>query len=156
MRRLRRIKLFIFWVLVALHAQALSTEIGDAGQEHAKAEKEKLSIAKIVMGAVSLLRKSHEISWIKIKTIMNNMQLQFFPPDLDFRSRDDAIVDDQNNAGSKVKRAVKKSFGTSKVTVEETAKSAAEVVGKAVRKTAEKVKENISDEDEGEESKSEL
>ncbi|XP_030463247.1 uncharacterized protein LOC115683012 isoform X2 [Syzygium oleosum] len=157
MRRLRRItKLFIFWVLVALHAQALSTEIGDAGHKHAKAEKEKLSIAKIVMGAVSLLRKSHEISWIKIKTIMNNMQLQFFPPDLDFRSRDDAIVDDQNNAGSKVKRAVKKSFGTSKVAVEETAKSAAEVVGKAVRKTAEKVKENISDEDEGEESKSEL
>lgn len=84
MRRLRRItKLFIFWVLVALHAQALSTEIGDAGQKHAKAEKEKLSIAKIVMGAVSLLRKSHEISWIKIKTIMNNMQLQFFTPDLE-------------------------------------------------------------------------
>ncbi|KAF7846708.1 hypothetical protein BT93_L3893 [Corymbia citriodora subsp. variegata] len=157
MKRLRRIaELFIFWVLVSLHTQALSTETGDGGQKHAKAKKEELSIAKIVMGAVSFLRESHKISWIKIKTIMNNMQLQFFPPDLDFRSRDAAIVDDQNNAGSKVRHAAKKSFGTSKVTVEETAKSVAEVVGKAVRKTAEKVKESKSDEDEGEESKSEL
>ncbi|XP_030527653.1 uncharacterized protein LOC115738969 [Rhodamnia argentea] len=158
MRKLGRItKLFVFWVLVSLHAQALSTEIGDGGQKHAEAEEEKKpSIAKVVTGAVSLLRKSQKISWIKIKTIMNSMQLQFFPPDLDFRSRDGAAVDDQNNAGSKVKQVVEKSFGTSKVAVEETAKSAAEVVGKAVRKTAEKVKESMSDDDEGEESRSEL
>ncbi|XP_039154968.1 uncharacterized protein LOC120286660 [Eucalyptus grandis] len=140
MKRLRRIaKLFIFWVLVSLHTRALSTDMGDGGQKHAKAKEEKPSIAKIVLGTVSRLRESHKISWIKIKTIMNNVQLQFFPPDLDFRSRDDAIVDNQNNAGSKVEHAVKKSFGTSKVTVEETAKSTAEVVGKAVRKTLEKV-----------------
>ncbi|XP_010027342.2 uncharacterized protein LOC104417831 [Eucalyptus grandis] len=105
---------------------------------------------------LSRLRESHKISWIKIKTIMNSVQLQFFPPDLDFRSRNDAIVDNQNNAGSKVEHAVMKSFGTSKVTVEETAKPTAEVVGKVVRKTAEKVKESMSDEDEGEESKSEF
>ncbi|KAF8019106.1 hypothetical protein BT93_H3859 [Corymbia citriodora subsp. variegata] len=71
------------------------------------------------MGTVSLLRESHKISWIKIKTIMNNVQLQFFPPDLDFRSSDVAIVDDQNNAGLEVKQAVKKSFGINQVTVEE-------------------------------------
>ncbi|KAL3728836.1 hypothetical protein ACJRO7_033423 [Eucalyptus globulus] len=157
MKRLSRIaKLFIFWVLVSLHTRALSTDIGDGGQKHVKTKEEKASIAKIVMGTVSHLRESHKISWIKIKTIMNNMQLQFFPPDLDFRSRDHAIVDNQNNVGSKVEHAVKKSFGTSKVTVEETAKSTDEVVGKAVRKTVEKVKESMFDEDEGEESKSEL
>ncbi|XP_010027330.2 uncharacterized protein LOC104417818 [Eucalyptus grandis] len=157
MKKLRRIaKLFIFWVLVSLNTRALSTDIGDGCQKHAKTKEEKPSIAKIVMGTVSRLKESHKISWIKIKTIMNNVQLHFFPPDLDFRSRDDAIVDNQNNAGSKVEHVVKKSFGTSKVTVEETAKSTAEVVGQAVRKTAEKVKESMSDEDEGEESKSEL
>ncbi|KAL3728821.1 hypothetical protein ACJRO7_033408 [Eucalyptus globulus] len=141
MKRLWRIaRLFIFWVLVSLHTEALSTDIGDGSQKHAKGKKEKLSIAKIVIGTVSLLIESHKISWIKIKTIMNSMQLQFFPPDL-------------NNAGPKVKWTVKKSFGTNKVTVKETAKSTAEVAGKAVRKMVEKVKERMSDEQKGEELK---
>ncbi|KAL3728846.1 hypothetical protein ACJRO7_033433 [Eucalyptus globulus] len=82
------------------------------------------------MGMVSLLRQSHKISKIKTKTIMNNVQLQFFPPDL---------VETR-----------KKSFGTSKVIVEETAKSAAEVLGKVVHKMAAKVKERMSNENEGE------
>lgn len=83
MKRLRRIaRLFIFWILVSLHTEALSTDIRDGSQKHAKARKEKLSIAKIVIGTISFLSESHKISWIMIKTIMNSMQLQFFPLDL--------------------------------------------------------------------------
>ncbi|KAL3728842.1 hypothetical protein ACJRO7_033429 [Eucalyptus globulus] len=90
MKRLQRMaKPFIFWVLVSLHTRALSIEIGDGGYRDlffdarlgsgtCGAKEEKLSIAKIVNGTVSLLRESHNIS---------------------FRSRDAAYVDDQNKAG---------------------------------------------------------
>ncbi|CAI9109202.1 OLC1v1008977C1 [Oldenlandia corymbosa var. corymbosa] len=94
--------------------------------------------------------KSPTQYWEKIKSTIYQLQIKFFPPDLDFRSifapSDKGINDDgQNSAGAAVKEAAEKSFQASKKTVEETAKSAAEAVGEAAHVTAEKVKEKIHD-----------
>ena len=61
-----------------------------------------------------------------------------------FRGTGTAKARGSDGAGEKMKEAVKKSIGTSKVTVEETAKSAAE----AVHKTAEKEKGSDYDKEE--------
>ncbi|XVF61775.1 hypothetical protein PTKIN_Ptkin08bG0157600 [Pterospermum kingtungense] len=98
-------------------------------------------LLQVVSNTISLLKKSHKSSWEKIKTIVHEFQLQFTPPNLDFRGTATAKDGVSDNVGENMKEAAKKSIGTSKVTVEETAKSAAE----AVHKTAEKVKESVSD-----------
>ena len=61
-----------------------------------------------------------------------------------FRGTDTAKARGSDSIGETIKAAVKKSIGTSKVTIEETAKSAAE----AVHKTAEKEKGSDYDKEE--------
>ncbi|GAU19709.1 hypothetical protein TSUD_78340 [Trifolium subterraneum] len=95
------------------------------------------------MDTVSLLRKSHESSWEKIKTVIHDLQMQFSPPSLDFRGMGNV---DQDG----MKEAVGKSFDKSKVSVEGTAKSAAELVGDAIHKTTEKVKDSTETDKESE------
>nr|KYP34725.1 hypothetical protein KK1_044303 [Cajanus cajan] len=91
------------------------------------------------MDTISLLRKSHKSSWEKFKIVMHDMQMQFSPPNLDFRGGG------YDGAKRTLKEAVGKSFDKSKEKVEESAETAAKVVEGAFHK----VKENTdSDHDE--------
>ncbi|XVF17127.1 hypothetical protein REPUB_Repub10bG0092600 [Reevesia pubescens] len=105
---------------------------------------EKPSFFHTISSTLSLLKKSHKSYWEKIRTIIHDFQLQFTPPNLDFRSTGTAKA----SLEEKMKEAVKKSFGTSKLTVEETAKSAAEAAGEAIHKTSKKIKGSVSDKEE--------
>ncbi|PKI33440.1 hypothetical protein CRG98_046171 [Punica granatum] len=123
--------------------QNISIGIGhpDNGAEHLAEEhnkKQEPSLAEIATDTISVIRYPHRVSWHKIKTLLNKVQLRLSPPDLDFRGSSDKA-----NAVQEMKEAVEKSFGSSKSTVEGSARSAA----KAVQKTAEKVKESMPDEE---------
>ncbi|KAF5745190.1 hypothetical protein HS088_TW07G00772 [Tripterygium wilfordii] len=102
-------------------------------------------LSKLVADTISILKRSHESYWEKIKTIVHEMQSQFSPPNLDFRGSEEAKAEIENGAGGKMKEAAGKSFESCKETVEESAKSAAEVVGHAVHETAQVVKEGMID-----------
>ncbi|RZB96879.1 hypothetical protein D0Y65_020535, partial [Glycine soja] len=86
--------------------------------------------------------KSHQSSWEKIKIVIHDLQMQFSPPNLDFRGT--GWVGDREYDGVKrtFREAVEKNFGKSKETVEESAETAAKVVEEAIHKTTEKVKES--------------
>ncbi|CAN0923007.1 hypothetical protein LINGRAHAP2_LOCUS33353 [Linum grandiflorum] len=96
---------------------------------------QKASLAKMATDTVSVLKDSYRSSWDKVKTIIRDMQLQFSPPNLDFKSEDG-----KKGAKDKVIGAAEKSVGVSKSTVEETAETAAKAVGSTVQMTADKVK----------------
>ncbi|XWS33242.1 hypothetical protein CRYUN_Cryun22dG0064600 [Craigia yunnanensis] len=136
--RRRSLTLFLLRLIILSH-QILSV-VCEGGQHN----EEKPSFFQVASSTISLLKKSHKSSWEKIKTIIHDFQLQFTPPNLDFRGTGTAKARGSDSAGEKMKEAVKKSIGTSKLTVEKTAKSAAE----AVHKTAEKVKGSVSDKEE--------
>ncbi|XWS44837.1 hypothetical protein CRYUN_Cryun15aG0083400 [Craigia yunnanensis] len=136
--RRRSFTLFLLQLIILSH-QIVSV-VCESGQQN----EEKPSIFQLVSSTISLLEKSHKNSWEKIKTIIHEFQLQFTPPNIDFRGTDTAKARGSDSVGETMKEAVKKSIGTSKVTVEETAKSAAE----AVHKIAEKVKGSDSDKEE--------
>ncbi|KAK6258978.1 hypothetical protein QQP08_002312 [Theobroma cacao] len=140
--RIRSFTLFLLWFIVLSH-QILSVVC-----QRAQYNEEKPSLFQVVSSTISMLKKSHKSSWEKIKTIIHDFQLQFTPPNLDFRGTGTATASGSDSVGENMKEAVKKSIGTSKVTVEETAKSAAEIAEGAVHKTKEKVKEIVSDKEE--------
>ncbi|KAJ9170289.1 hypothetical protein P3X46_018409 [Hevea brasiliensis] len=131
-------KWFLF-LFIILSLQFLFV-IGDAGQKIANNRQEKPPFAKMVLDTLTTLKKSHQTSWEKIKAIVHRIQLQFFPPNLDFRVADEV----ESQGGGKMKEAAGKSFEVSKTTAKESAKSAANVVGEAVQK----VKDKLSDEEE--------
>ncbi|KAL5818523.1 hypothetical protein ACOSQ4_022365 [Xanthoceras sorbifolium] len=132
----------LFLVLFIVFSQQISSAVGDGGQHRAEYNEEKPPFSKILTDTISVLKNSHKSSWDKVKAIIHGMQLQFFPPNLDFRGGEEA------NGDEKLKEAAKKSIGMSKTTVEESAKSAAEMVTGAVEKTAEKVKNSVSPKEE--------
>ncbi|KAK3211818.1 hypothetical protein Dsin_016524 [Dipteronia sinensis] len=113
-------------------------QVGDGGQHRAQYNEEKPPFSKILADTISLLKKSHQSSWEKVKAVLHGMRLQFFPPNLDFRGGEEV------NGGESMKEAAKKSIRMSKTSVEKSAKSAAEMVGEAVENTAEKVKNTVS------------
>ncbi|XP_045820897.1 uncharacterized protein LOC123913989 [Trifolium pratense] len=123
----------LFSILLILQFQHVTSDEG--GQNVAQDYPGKPLFSKILMDTVSLLRKSHESSWEKIKTVIHDLQMQFSPPTLDFRGAGNAEHDG-------MKEAVGKSFDKSKESVKETAKTAAELVGDAIHKTTEKVKDS--------------
>ncbi|MED6148729.1 hypothetical protein PIB30_055590 [Stylosanthes scabra] len=110
----------------------------DEGGQHVNQNNypEKPLLSRILMDTISVLRKSQESSWEKFKTVIHDLQMQFSPPNLDFRGGDDG---GPRNVKGKMIDAAEKSFGTSKETVEETARSAGKAVGEAIHKTTEKV-----------------
>ncbi|TYG75715.1 hypothetical protein ES288_D03G054600v1 [Gossypium darwinii] len=133
--RTRRYTLFLLWLII------LSHQIRPVVCEGNQYNEEKPSLFQLVSNTFSLLKKSHQSSWEKVKTIIHEFQLQFTPPSLDFRGtggKDPGKASD--GTGEKVKEAVKDSIETSEAIAEETAKTAAE----AVHKTDEKVKESAS------------
>ncbi|XVF15054.1 hypothetical protein REPUB_Repub09cG0116400 [Reevesia pubescens] len=133
--RRRSLTLFLPWFVILSH-QFVSV-VCETGQYN----EEKPSFFQVVSSTISVLKKSHKSSWEKIKTIIHDFQLQFTPPNLDFRGTGTAKARGSDGV-------LKKSIGTSKVIVEETAKSAAGIAGEAVHKTAEKVKGGGSDKEE--------
>ncbi|XP_057421180.1 uncharacterized protein LOC130715144 [Lotus japonicus] len=147
MDRFRRTTLFflLFCILIILQFQLATLDEGGQNVAQDQDHPEKPLLSKVLLDTISLLRKSHKSSWEKIKTVIHDLQMQFSPPNLDFRGGGETEHD--------VKEAVGKSFDRSKETVEETAKSAANVVGEAIHKTTEKVKEGTDSE---KESKAEL
>ncbi|XP_050129464.1 uncharacterized protein LOC126606040 [Malus sylvestris] len=151
----RRTALFLFWFIIV--SLQIPKTIGEAQPEVEKNEEADQQTAfgrtmqdtmSMLYDTISVLQKSHQNAWDKVKTIINDMQLQFSPPNLDFRGGDEANArgseGDDQGMGGKVKEAAQKSFETSKHTVEESAKSAGEAVGGTVHKTAEKVKETVA------------
>uniref|UniRef100_A0A5B7BWT8 Transmembrane protein n=1 Tax=Davidia involucrata TaxID=16924 RepID=A0A5B7BWT8_DAVIN len=141
--------LFLLWVII-LSPGIIST-VGDGGQNNVEPNQEKPSATEMIRDIYSQLTTSSVSYWDKVKSFINQVQAEFFPPNLDFRSRDEGhSTGGGGNEGArgKMKDAAEKSFGTSKVAVEESAKSAAKAVGEAVHKTAEKVKQSMSERDE--------
>ncbi|XP_062114836.1 uncharacterized protein LOC133828261 [Humulus lupulus] len=139
----KRRVLFIFWFITISILITLTK--GESLDFVHKQEDIKQSFTKILRSTISLLKTFHQNTWEKIKTLMQEIQFQYFPPNLDFKGVNEANA--RGGAGGKMTKAVGRSFGTSKETVEETAKSAAEVVDKTMVKTAKKVKESVSDEE---------
>ncbi|GAV58072.1 LOW QUALITY PROTEIN: hypothetical protein CFOL_v3_01608, partial [Cephalotus follicularis] len=129
---------YLFCYIIFSHQIVLS--VGDGGQDIAQNTEGKPSFAEIVTDTIKLLKKSHKSSWDKVKTIIHEMQ-QFFPPNIDFRSAEEAHAG--VGAGGKMKAAVEKSFGKSEEALEASAKTAAKAVADAMHKTAEK-KDSVS------------
>ncbi|XP_022950287.1 uncharacterized protein LOC111453420 [Cucurbita moschata] len=125
-----RSRLLLLFFILMLHVASCFAEPNKAP--------ERPSFGNFIQETVAILKKSHPSPWDKVKCLIHQMQLQFFPPNLDFRSSDEAkgVVDE-------VKEAVEKSFGASKDAVSESARSAAKVMEEAV----DKVKENLVDKD---------
>ncbi|ONI01979.1 hypothetical protein PRUPE_6G170400 [Prunus persica] len=151
----RRTALFLFWFIIV--SLQIPSTIGEGQQQVEKNEQEQTTFGKtmqdtvnVLYDTISVLQKSHQNAWDKVKTIISEMQLQFSPPNLDFRGADEADGKGSTGGvgmGAKLKEAAHKSFETGKHTVEESAKSAGAAVGETMHKTAEKVKERVSHEE---------
>ncbi|KAF3496367.1 hypothetical protein DY000_02057531 [Brassica cretica] len=89
---------------------------------------------------LSRIKQSGNDYWAKLKESLGRGHARFFPPNIDFRGKDDASM----GAGGKMKEAVTRSFEHSKDTVEEAARSAAEVTCDAAEAVKEKVKRSFS------------
>ncbi|KAI4345170.1 hypothetical protein L6164_012320 [Bauhinia variegata] len=126
----------LFCILAVLQ---LPSTAGEGGQNVAQNQPEKPFLSKILLDTVSLLKNSHKNSWEKIKTVVHDLQMQFSPPNLDFRSANKAEPGHgggDDGVKEKVTEAAGKSFDKSKEAVEDSAKSAAKVVEEVVQKTA--------------------
>ncbi|CAH2037291.1 unnamed protein product [Thlaspi arvense] len=89
---------------------------------------------------LSKIKQSGNNYWGKLKETLGRGHSRFFPPNIDFRGKDDPAM----GAGEKMKEAVTRSFEHSKGTVEEAARSAAEVACDAAEAVKEKVKSSVS------------
>ncbi|KAE9610263.1 hypothetical protein Lal_00006650 [Lupinus albus] len=141
--------LFLLFCIVFILQFHLAT-LDEGSHNFAQNNPEKPRLSKILMDTISLFKKSHQSSWEKLKTVIHDLQMQFSPPNLDFRGARDGGSD---GTKGKMKEAVEKSFERSKETVEGSAKLAAKVVGEAIHKTTETRKESA---DSDRESKEEL
>jgi len=72
----------LFSILTILQFQHV-TPADEGGQNVAQDSPEKPRLYKLLIDTVSLLRKSHESSWEKIKTVIHDLQMQFSPPNLE-------------------------------------------------------------------------
>ncbi|XP_047155026.1 uncharacterized protein LOC124826281 [Vigna umbellata] len=140
------ILLFLLFCALFQFQPATLDEVG------VQSDAQKPLFSKVLMDTVSLLRKSHKSSWDKIKTVIKDLQMQFSPPSLDFRSGGGRVgVEDPKET---LKEAFKKSIDKSKETFEESAKSTGKAVETAVRKTTTEHKKTTHDSEN--ESKAEL
>ncbi|KFK43886.1 hypothetical protein AALP_AA1G186700 [Arabis alpina] len=96
--------------------------------------------AKTTTVWLSRMKQSGNDYWAKLKETLGRGHSRFFPPNIDFRGKDDPAM----GTGEKMKEAVTRSFGHSKDTVEEAARSAAEVACDAAEAVKERVKRSVS------------
>ncbi|KAK1371645.1 hypothetical protein POM88_037737 [Heracleum sosnowskyi] len=125
----RNAALFIFSLIVVFPQIMISA---------AALEQAKPSMSDKFRDMYALVTSTSLSSLQKLKSVVNDVQKQIFPPNIDFRPKVEEEVDEQG-AKEWMTEAVKKSLGSSKSTVEESAKSAASAVGDVVHKTKEKV-----------------
>ncbi|KAJ6682515.1 TRANSMEMBRANE PROTEIN [Salix koriyanagi] len=130
-----------FVLLFIILSFQIPSVAGDGEHVSREMKEEPPYLARIMTDQIYALKRSCSNSWDKAKTIIHDLQLQFFPPNLDFRSADQEIARSENGGGEKMKKVVEKCIGTSKRTAEITAESAADVMGVAVRRAAEKGEE---------------
>ncbi|XP_060185687.1 uncharacterized protein LOC132615129 [Lycium barbarum] len=137
----RKLSLILLFCLITFSSEIVHTA-GDAAHHQNNDKQKDQSPTQMLEEAYSMLVTSSLRSWDMVKSYINQLQFKYFPPNVDFRSRDDGKA----NAGAreKIKEATQKSFEKSKETVEGSAKSAAEAMEQKVQKTAEKVKETMS------------
>eukprot|EP00261_Vitis_vinifera_P007488 XP_002275864.2 PREDICTED: uncharacterized protein LOC100261058 isoform X2 [Vitis vinifera] len=138
------------WVLVKSSDNVAD---GQGGQNNVETNKdEKPSTLVMLTDTLALLSRSQISTWNKAKSFLNQLQLHFSPPNLDFRSRDIAQsrMGEGDGPGGRMKEAAEESTKSAVAAVEESAKSAAKVVEEAVQMTAEKVKETLSSNQESE------
>ncbi|KAF9681967.1 hypothetical protein SADUNF_Sadunf05G0058400 [Salix dunnii] len=142
-----RITISFVLLLIILPSQIPSVA-GDGEHVSREMQEEPPYLARIMTDPIYSLKRSCSNSWDKAKTIIHDLQMQFFPPNLDFRSTDqEESARSENGGGEKMKKVVEKCIGTSKRTAEISAETAADVMGAAVRKAAEKVKSSLSNSD---------
>ncbi|XP_050385856.1 uncharacterized protein LOC126802288 [Argentina anserina] len=134
----RRTALLLFWFIIV--SLQIPKTIAEEGQQNEEEQTYITRTLSVLQDTVSMLQKSHQAAWDKMKTTISDMQMQFMPPSLE---ADDKKDETEEGAGEKMKDAAQKSFETSKHTVEESAKTAAD----AVHKTAEKVKEVVTNDE---------
>lgn len=79
----RSIRITIFNLLWFIIVSLQILPIIGGGQHYAQNQQEKPSIAKMVTDTIFVLTHSNQRSWNKIKTIMKQMQFQFYPPNLE-------------------------------------------------------------------------
>ncbi|CAA7056702.1 unnamed protein product [Microthlaspi erraticum] len=89
---------------------------------------------------LSKIKQSGNNYWGKLKESLGRGHARFFPPNIDFRGKDDPSM----GAAGKMKEAVTRSFEHSKDTVEEAARSAGEVARDTAEAVKEKVKRSVS------------
>ncbi|KAJ6996698.1 hypothetical protein D5086_010296 [Populus alba] len=147
-----RITISFVLLFVVLSSQIPSVA-GDGDHVSREMQEEPPYLTRIVTDQISLLKRSCGHSWDKVKIIIHDLQIQFFPPNLDFRSADQ---ESENGGGEKMKKVVEKCIRTSKRTAEISAESAAEVMVEAMHRAAEKVKNSLSNSDDQESRHDEL
>ncbi|XP_016465961.1 uncharacterized protein LOC107788766 [Nicotiana tabacum] len=144
MEFIRKLSVVILFCLIIFSFGIIHTASDAAHYQNnnVKDKQKDQSPTQMLEEAYSMLVTSSWRSWDMAKSYINQFQLKFFPPNVDFRSRDDGKAN--GGAGERMKEATQKSFEKSKEAVEETAKSAAEMMEQKVQKTAEKVKDTVS------------
>uniref|UniRef100_A0A6M2EZS8 Pectinesterase inhibitor domain-containing protein n=1 Tax=Populus davidiana TaxID=266767 RepID=A0A6M2EZS8_9ROSI len=151
-----RITISFVLLFVVLSSQIPSVA-GDGDHVSREMQEEPPYLTRIVTDQISLFKRSCGNSWDKVKIIIHDLQIQFFPPNLDFRSADqEESTWSENGGGEKMKKVVEKCIRTSKQTAEMSAESAAEVMVEAMHKAAEKVKNSLSNSDDQESRHDEL
>ncbi|CAI0541149.1 unnamed protein product [Linum tenue] len=110
---------------------------GDVSSQQQQ-QQPKVSLTKMASDTVSVLKASYRSSWDKVKNVIHDIQLQFSPPNLDFRSEDPKVGSGATT--DRVIGAAEKSVEVGKHAVEETAEVAAKVVETTMQMTTDKVK----------------
>ncbi|KAJ9670884.1 hypothetical protein PVL29_027057 [Vitis rotundifolia] len=147
---------FLFFFFIIFYPQSLCSDNvadGHGGQNNAETnEDEKPSTFVMLTDTLALLSRSQISTWNKVKSFLNQLQLHFSPPNLDFRGRDigQSRMGEGDGPGGRMKEAAEESAKSAVAAVDESAKSAAKVVGEAVQMTAEMVKETVSSNQESE------
>ncbi|TMW97235.1 hypothetical protein EJD97_005943 [Solanum chilense] len=135
----RKLSILVIFCLITISCEIIHT---NGNQQNVEEDKKEQSPTQILEEAYSMLLTSTLRSLDVAKSYINQLQLKYFPPNVDFRSNDD--VSTNGGAGGRIMEATQKSFEKSKETVEGSAKSAAAAVEQKVHDTADKVKDTIS------------
>ncbi|KAL2907254.1 hypothetical protein RDABS01_005964 [Bienertia sinuspersici] len=83
-------------------------------------------------------------SWDKVKSLAQEAQKRFLPPNLDFRIQEKDAGTKVEDSSKRIKEAAKQSFEEGEVTLEKAAESAATAMDNAVHKAKDKVEHKFS------------
>ncbi|KAF5739226.1 hypothetical protein HS088_TW12G00428 [Tripterygium wilfordii] len=99
-----------------------------------------------LLSIFNMLRTATSTYCDRVKALVNQAHAHFFPPSLDFRSRDEGKEDGGGGGRTmeKVGEALASSLGKSEQTMEVSARTAATIAGKTVEKIKDKVKKTLS------------